>query len=100
MAVYEGFASYDSSSYWWSVDGILGTFQPGSSNAGILVYALADGTFTWISGTGLARGGFGDVSWTTLATVERRAAIGSLIERISGFDASFAYNSGAANGHE
>ncbi|MGE0698010.1 MAG: beta strand repeat-containing protein, partial [Hyphomicrobiaceae bacterium] len=100
MAVYEGFASYDSSSYWWSVDGILGTFQPGSSNAGILVYALADGTFTWITGTGLARGGFGDVSWTTLATVEHRAANGSLIERISGFDASIANNSGAANGHE
>ncbi len=58
-----------------------------NSNSGRLVFTSNnDGTKTWINGTGLS--GSSTISWTTLTSLEHRAADGTLLERIDNLGAT------------
>src|SRR3954447_6877845 len=80
----------------WSGDG-LGTYVSASSSSTRFVFSNADGTFTFLNGTGLVRDGLGYISWTTLGSAQHIASNGStLIKQITGFNPAVTNDS---NGH-
>ncbi|MBR1120289.1 FG-GAP repeat protein [Bradyrhizobium lablabi] len=89
MAQYTSFG-YDFTSAGHSIwafqavtDPFNASYNAASSNSGRLVYDNSDGTKTWINGTGLNVNGVGTIGWTTLTSLEHRAADGTLLESIT-----------------